>query len=185
MLLLSKGNPICSLVTNALLIVPLLGPTIVRGDAVAVPNAYKGIIDPELLSLAPPLGGQQYTPSSSSIINVTKLDCGIREFAMDYAKRLANEDHDEDEETWLHVHEALRLEALCGIPFSKESSSSSASSSSVDPSSSSKDDDDNSSPNTMERMCAFPNRCIHVLAAAADDDDDDDDDSSVFFLLFL
>jgi hypothetical protein len=48
--------------------------------------------------------------TSASATNATKLDCGIRQLALEYAQQLTK-----DQDTIQQVHDALRLEDLCHI----------------------------------------------------------------------
>ena len=56
-----------------------------------------------------------YTNASSTQpkkLNVTKLDCGMRKLALDYAKKLVA-----DESIILHIYDALRLHDLCKMEY--------------------------------------------------------------------
>jgi hypothetical protein len=52
--------------------------------------------------------------------NVTYLDCGMRQLALEYAQKLLI--HDDNIETITHVHAALRLSILCGVEVPVEES---------------------------------------------------------------
>jgi hypothetical protein len=144
---------------------------------------YEGIIDPDLLlrsSLDNTVSSSFNDEEESSVnknnritINVTKLDCGMRLLALDHAKRLllrvtTKTKKDDDDTVLHHVHEALRLEALCGILPPPSSFSSSTSPTTSDSKEEEEEEDAATSTTTGTLpICQRPNHyCIHVATSS-------------------
>jgi len=102
---------------------------------------------------------QPFHPSLTGI-NVTKLDCGMRQLALDYAKTLAVNDID----TWRNVHEALRLEDLCHIPFSSDP---------IFPTPPSPQNTAFTDLSSLDELCSKPNHCLHVITTARNNPDEE------------
>ena len=102
------------------------------------------------------------TISTSPNDNITKLDCSMRQLAVEYARHILTEEIDHgkdnryhDDDDWIlwvqqQVHDALRIEQLCGTQLKNSSSSSSSNSSTSKAHPPEYDDDSSSNDNDTD-----------------------------------